>query len=192
MIRVIDNFLPNWRELRDVLDNVRYADVVNPVDSVVYPGITTEIPQQVVAEIHKRLSAIHSEAVDLRTTFARLSHKGVEAPHQAHTDSSMGQYSFMLYMNRQEHAQGGTSLVRHKATGMDTDLNLSEAGHKIWLRDTNKTDAWSITKMVAMQPNRAFIFPSYMMHRAEPVTGFGHTAKNGRLVLTVFYNILGE
>lgn len=191
MNRVIDNFLPRWHEVRSFADSASYKDVINPVDSVVYPGICTDVSTSVKHELVNRLSAVHGQSVALRTVFFRLSLKGNVAPHQAHTDSTMGQFSMMLYMNHDKDAQGGTSLIRHKATGITSDEGLSEFGQRIWLRDTNKYDAWTIYKTVQMRPNRAFIFDSRLMHRAEPVQGFGYNNKSGRLVLTAFYD-LGE
>lgn len=191
MNRVIDNFLPNWSELRAYCDSASYDDIVNPVDGVTYPGICVDVPTEVKHELSKRLAVVHGNNVELRTVFFRLSPKGTVAPHQAHTDSTMGQYSMMLYMNHDRDAEGGTSLVRHKATGITSDENLSEFGQRIWLRDTNDYDKWSIYKLVGMRPNRAFVFDSRLMHRAEPVQGFGFSKKNARLVLTAFYD-LGE
>lgn len=185
----IDGFIPHWNELRDYADRAHYADTVNPTDGVVYPGICAEIPISAKQAILNALSAVYGRTVTPNLMFMRLSPKGVKAPHQAHTDSTMGQYSMMLYMNRLEHSKGGTSLIQHKATGMQDDSNLSPLGERVWLRDTNDYGAWSITKLAHMQPNRAFIFPAKMFHRAEPVEGFGNNPKNARLVLTVFFNL---
>jgi hypothetical protein len=191
MILVNDRFLKDFNGVRDYADTANYVDVVSPVDNVTYPGINAELPVVLKAEVLEKLAAIHGQSVVPNHMFMRLSPQGVRAPHQAHTDSTMGQYTLILYMNRLAHVSGGTSLVKHRATGMESDLNLTKSLHAHWERDTNNYNAWSITKMVAMQPNRAFVFPSHMMHRAEPLDGFGFHKKNARLVLTCFYN-LGE
>ncbi len=180
---VIDNFLPHWSDLRAYADTATYADVVNPVDGVAYPGICRDIPEYVTEAIQQRLGKINIKAL-----FMRLSLAGVIAPHQAHTDSTMGQFSLMLYMNQAKDSTGGTSLVRHIDTGIESDVGLTETGRRIWLRDTNRPQKWSVTKLAWMQPNRAFIFPAHLMHRAEPVGGFGTNSKNGRLVLTAFFD----
>lgn len=191
MNRVIDNFLPDWKGLRTYADTADYRDVVNPVDGVVYPGICVEVPTETKHEIAKRLGTVHGQSVALKTVFFRLSPKGTVAPHQAHTDSTMGQFSMMLYMNHDRDATGGTSLLRHRLTGIENDRRLTQQQAVLWELDTNVYSAWSITKMVAMRPNRAFIFDSHLFHRAEPVQGFGYNKKNARLVLTAFYD-LGE
>lgn len=189
---IVDNFLPSWKLLREYLDSAPFADVVNPVDSVRYPGICTVLPDTIKVEVPKRLAEIHGQPVKINALFMRLSLKGVDAPHQAHTDSTMGQRSLMLYMNRFEHCVGGTSLVRHLATGMESDIALTPYLQRVWLRDTNRPTAWSIVSMAHMEPNRAFLFDSRLMHRAEPVGGFGTNKKNGRLVLTAFYDLTGD
>lgn len=174
---IIDDFLPAdiFAALRRHCDHVSYAGVTNPVDGVLYPNISLDIPAAVVEFLGKP-----------KTAFMRLSLKGVKAPHQAHTDTLMGDRSLMLYLSRVEHCKGGTALVQHIPTGMYSDP-FDEEEEEIWKRDTNQPDCWEIYEMADMQPNRAVFFNAHLMHRAEPVGGFGTDAKNGRLVLTAFY-----
>lgn len=174
---IIDDFLPAdvFAMLRKHCDEISYAGVVNPVDKIVYPDISIDIPYKV----KQFLGAP-------KTMFMRLSLAGVKAPHQAHTDTLMGTQSLMLYLTRLIHCRGGTSLVRHNETGMTSDpLTFEEEA--IWRRDTNNPRAWHVYDMAIMVPNRAVLFDAKLMHRAEPVGGFGTDAKNGRLVLTAFY-----
>lgn len=174
---LIDDFLPAgvFNLLREHCDGLDYSGVKNPVDGVVYPGISIDIPQVVLQWLGRP-----------KTVFMRLSLPGMQAPHQAHTDTLMGSESLMLYLCRQEHCRGGTSLVRHVKTGMRSDPR-SKIEEEVWKRDTNNPNAWEIYEIAQMQPNRAAIFDASLMHRAEPVGGFGTDAKNGRLVLTAFY-----
>lgn len=174
---IIDEFLPTrmFELLRKHCDSLDYSGVVNPVDGVKYPGISVDIPKVVLPWFGNP-----------KTIFMRLSLPGMEAPHQAHTDTLMGEESLMLYLCRPEHCRGGTALVRHKATKMDFNPRTEE-GAEIWRQDTNVPEAWEVYELAAMQPNRAAIFDASLMHRAEPIGGFGTDAKNGRLVLTAFY-----
>jgi hypothetical protein len=98
----------------------------------------------------------------------------------------MGDYTFLLYM---QDGPGGTSFVRHKEQGMEhgpaDDQELAA-----WKKDTNIPDAWEINGIVGMKENRACIFDSSFMHRAEPVEGFGNDVDDGRLVLTAFVSRL--
>jgi hypothetical protein len=183
MIEIVDNFLDEamYNRLRAHADTLSFAGVQNPVDGVVYPGISTDIPDDVKRFILRTLQPRDY------TLFMRLSLAGVPVPHQAHTDSLMGTKSLMLYLNRPEHCKGGTSFVKHIRTGMISDPR-DKFEEALWKLDTNKRKAWEIYEQVDMKSNRAAIFPSKLMHRAEPSGGFGKDAQTGRLVLTMFYS----
>lgn len=181
---VIDHFLPDLQGWREWADTATYEDVVNPLDGVSYPGICKDVPAY---GTRKRLESVMGSAVRINTIFTRLSLAGVPVPHQAHTDAVMGQFSLMVYLNRAEHCRGGTSLVRH-VNGMDRNP-LDEEQRMTWERDTNIPEMWKPYSMCNMQPNRAFIFQADLMHRAEPIGGFGDSPENGRLVLTAFFDL---
>lgn len=182
---IVDNFLDDFPAFNRHARSVDYSGVVNPVDGVLYPDISTDIPDDVRADIQDKLSAIMGYEVEIKTLFMRLTSKNTKgAPHQAHTDTVMGHFTLLLYMND---GPGGTSFVRHKETGMDSDPR-NDAEYAIWRRDTNVPDAWEPYEMVSMRENRANIISSGLMHRAEPVNGFGESVEDGRLVLTAFFS----
>lgn len=167
--------------LRLYADEAIYEDIINPVDGVTYPAICKTIPEEVVVELRRQL-----KVPALNVVFMRLSLANTPAPHQAHTDTTMGKNSFMLYLTRDEFCQGGTALVEHKSLRFASDPQM-ERELVAWQRDTNNPDAWRVYQLARMKANRAFIFPSNLMHRAEPVGGFGSSPYDGRLVLTAFY-----
>lgn len=176
-LEIIDDFLPQdvFEHLRTHCDKLDYSGVVNPADNVLYPGISIEIPEITMQFLGRPKYA-----------FLRLSLEGIPTPHQAHTDMLMGHRSLMFYVNRPEHCRGGTSLVQHKETGMYRNP-VNSAEEALWKQDTNNPDMWEVYEMAEMVPNRAVLFDAELMHRAEPIGGFGTDAKNGRLVLTAFY-----
>lgn len=181
-----DDFLSNYPEFREHLDVICYNGVTNPVDGVFYPGVSIQIPENVSSEVHSNIEHLEGETVTINAMFLRLSLEGVEAPHQAHTDAVMGQRSLMLYLSRKEDCIGGTSFVTHH-NGMDRNP-VNEYEEKVWAADTNNPEKWDVTSMCEMAPNRALMFDSGLMHRAEPIGGFGNSPQNGRLVLTAFYD----
>lgn len=183
---MVDDFLPEFGEFRHYLDGLDYNGVVNPADGVFYPGVSLEIPESIRSDVITGIEKAEGRQVKVNTMFLRLSPEGVKAPHQAHTDAIMGQRSMMLYLNREEHQQGGTALVKHES-GMDRNPETLEQA-QIWERDTNLPHKWEVTGMFHMEQNRACMFDSFLMHRAEPVGGFGDTPENARLVLTAFYD----
>ena len=181
---VVDDFLEDFAFWREWADVQTFKDEVNPVDGVIYPGICKAVPSW---GIQQRLNGIMGVQVTINSIFMRLSPAGANPPHWAHNDASMGQYSLMLYLNRPEHCQGGTALLEHKLFGL-RDGPRDEEEMEAWKQNTNDADAWKQTMVCEMKTNRAFIFRSELMHAALPVSGFGKDAKDGRLVLTAFFN----
>jgi len=186
---IIDGFLDDFESFRAHIDSVDYNGYVNPVDGVEYPGISDDISEGIRAEVIYKLQKAVKRPIIKATLFMRLSVEGHEAPHQAHNDEIMGQFSMMLYLNRVEHASGGTSFLRHKKLGFSASLETKEQ-EDAWKEDTNKYDEWDIIGVIDMLPNRAAIFNSNQMHRAEPVAGFGSNAQDGRLVLVCFFDVI--
>lgn len=183
---IVDNFLSTdtFESLRARAISNDYKGVCNPVDGLEYPDVSVNIPEVVANEIHYRLSDLRGRPVDISTMFLRLTCENTKGtPHQAHTDTVMGDYTLLLYIND---GPGGTSYVTHKETGMYGDPR-SEQELNAWRRDTKVPDAWMITEMVNMKKNRANIIPADLMHRAEPAGGFGKDASDGRIVLTAFF-----
>lgn len=177
-----DNFLKNYDLLREFADSAEFKDEENPVDGVIYPMICAELPDEITKEVQEKVKPNNTFVL-----FMRMSPEGVHCPHIAHTDNSMGDFSLMIYLNRQEHCKGGTSLIYHRQTGM---AFAPEAPEMVGIarRDQNISDAWITHSHCAMAPNRAFNFPAQMFHRAEPIGGFGTTNHDSRLVLTCFYD----
>lgn len=175
---IIDDFLNDYDGMRKHCDKLSYDGMTSPVDNVFYPGVTDDIPSHVRDEIQLKLGSLFN-GVKINYLFLRLSPEGTQAPHQAHNDESMGQYSFMLYLNRAKHCTGGTSFVEHVSGD-----NLSS-----WADDHSDPEKWNIVAMTDMKSNRACIFDASDMHRSEPIGGFGKTAKTARLVLVGFFDV---
>ena len=182
---IVDNFLKTFDVLFDhARTGADYAGIENPADGIVYPDVTTDIPKQCLLEIERRLDEVMGWPVNIKTIFMRLTCDNTSgAPHQAHNDSVMGDYTLLLYLND---GPGGTSFVIHKETGLKGNPQTEEQ-FEAWQRDTNIPDAWEIYEMGEMKQNRANIIPASRMHRAEPVGGFGSDASDGRIVLTAFF-----
>lgn len=182
---VVDDFLPEFKELQEYAKTATFTDVVNEADGVTYPLICAEIPN------HLRLAVItmiaeHFAMPEALTMFMRRSPAGVPCPHQVHSDASMGTHSLMLYLNAEGDCQGGTSFLSHRASGIAYNPGY-ELFTGVVVEDQNRPDAWEVRDMAEMRPNRAVIFDASRLHRAEPVGGFGDTPENTRVVLTCFF-----
>lgn len=180
-IQIVDNFLDDFEEFNDWARSQHYGGVVNPEDGVLYPDIVVALPDGLLDEVQKKVP----EMANINYAFLRLTNSNTEgAPHQAHNDAVMGQYTFILYL---QDGPGGTSVVRHKMAGLENGPE-SFIEQQIWERDTNVPQAWEVVGMVDMKANRATWYPSTVMHRAEPIGGFGKGVEDGRLVLTIFFD----
>ena len=183
---IVDGFLDDFDRFRAHCDHVDYKGTVNPVDGVLYPGISDHIPLSIRSEVIFKLGRL-VRPIEKITLFMRLTTDDFVVPHQAHNDATMGEYGMILYLNRSIHVAGGTSFVRHVEEGMENGP-MDKRQQAIWQRDTNRPDMWEIIEMNEMQSNRAFIFRTEQMHRAEPPSGFGSTAADGRLVMVAFFD----
>tara|TARA_R110000824_G_scaffold120069_2_gene275052 strand:- start:2668 stop:3225 length:558 start_codon:yes stop_codon:yes gene_type:complete len=180
------NFLSNYPDFRSHCDNIDYSGITSPVDGVFYEGVSTHIPESVQIEVKANLDALIGRPVKINHLFMRLSKEGVNAPHEAHTDATMGTYSMMLYLNRQDDCKGGTALLRHKS-GLDSNPKTQE-DYELWEEEQKITDKWEVTEMAFMEENKACVFDAYRMHRSEPTGGFGNNNENGRLVMVAFFD----
>ena len=173
----IDDFLLDYPRWRKYFDGAVYEDVINPADGVKYPGICQTIPQELRDEIEENLLSF-TTFKRINYIFARLTVQGANPPHWAHNDLSMGAGTLILYLNREEHCQGGTVLLNH----VDSKASLETLQ-----QDTNDLTKWVATDGFDMKPNRAAIFPSSCMHAALPREGFGNSSLDGRLILGAFF-----
>ena len=185
-----------FEKLNEYARTAPYDDIENPADGVVYPAINAAVPDWAQRRVTQRLKEVTGRDLDIAYAFLRLTAPDIaKAPHQAHTDSAMADFTFILYM--QDAPPGledvaGTSLVKHRTVGGLHQTPWTQAELDIWERDTNRYDQWTITKLYKMERNKAAFYPSKMMHRAEPVGGFGYDAEDGRLVLVAFLNRKGK
>lgn len=185
---VLDDFLEQFETLRRYADQAVFSDVSNPADNVVYPHICAQIPHNIQNEIEFQIATTMGAPPQIQYLFMRMSPEGAPVPHEAHTDLLMGQWSMMLYLNREYHCKGGTALLRHRGTGLSVHPR-NDAELAVWNRDHNNRAAWETELLVKMVANRAFIFPAYLMHCALPIGGFGKTQQDARMVLTAFFNL---
>lgn len=178
---VIDDFLDYPDAVREYARTAEFKDHLNPVEGVMYPLINHPLPPQLVGEVFFKLSQVLGVKVAGEFIYLRLSTEGTPVYHSVHTDSNIGQWTMVLYLNEEKDCRGGTSLRRHKATGLARTPTTKEE-EELWQREGNDQDAWETVMHCPMKKNRAFIYDSFLMHNAEPVGGFGKDATDGRLV----------
>lgn len=179
-----DKFLPEdiYEKLKAYALSCDFAGIENPIDGVFYPDINIDIPEDIKNHVKWKISTVTGVEPKDDLMFLRMSKRGVFCPHIHHHDRSHGKYSLMLYLNT--HDEGGTSLVRHKATG----CTYAPEDPDCILDDTNNVDKWTAYHNPGMNENTAVLFDAGLMHRAESVGGFGETQEEARIVLTCFFN----
>lgn len=187
---IIDGFLDNAEAFRQYAINESYEGVTSPFDNIHYPDISLKVPPNIEMEIKSKLAERDIGPITNSTIFMRMSKAGVKAPHQAHTDKIMGDYTLLLYLNKDEDCQGGTDILKH-IDGMEVHPTAQEE-ISLWERDANIPEQWTKTGFCPMKFNRAFVLRSDLFHRSQPLGGFGDTPENSRLVLIMFFNVLGE
>jgi len=180
---IIDGFLTTYDELKAYSKSADFSTIVNPVDGVNYPHICADIPDAIRAELLGKLTEFLGKEPENVTMFMRQSPEGCHVPHIAHTDNSMGLYSFMLYMND---AEGGTAFIRHRETGIMYAPESQDMVDFI-VSDQNSPEKWALVDMAHMKENRAVIFDAGKFHCAMPIGGFGEGVE-ARTVLTCFFS----
>lgn len=185
---IFHDFLDDYEGFIAQSDTFEFKDKYSPNDGVTYPNICENFPDEVRQEVLAKLTGFFGMEPKDPKMVVRLSLAGSNPPHLAHNDSVMGQYTFMLYLNKPEHCQGGTWFVDHKDCPM-SELVHTEEQHKIWQRDTNDPSKWVVIDSVGMQTNKAVLFKSNLMHQTADPCGFGSSIEDGRLVLICFFDL---
>lgn len=191
---IVDDFLADYPAMRALADEAQYETLENPFDCHTYPGIYLLNGMPIYDEMQQKLSQIMGTPVELLTFFMRQSMDKAYCPEQAHTDTAMEQqFSFVLYLNRPEHCQGGTSFLRHKESGWEQACRNDEVwDNAAYVHDGKKPDCFETVLLCPMRSNRLIIYPSYLIHRSEPIDGFGSTPEDARLVAVGFFNLVAN
>ena len=177
---VIDGFLSNYNELKEYSKTAVFKEEVNDVDGAVYPAICLDVPESIRGSVIDGIQKTKGYKINVNLMFLRANPKGSREPYQAHNDLNMGSNTFILYLKD----SGGTAFVEHINTGMNkNDHSLID----VWLQDCNVKDAWCVTDLINMEENRALFFNAEMMHRGEPVEGYGE-GNDARMILVCFYD----
>ena len=180
---IIDNFLECFEDVKSLAKDGVFKDEKNTYDGVVYPEICRDIPNCIAQEVEENLSKVIGKNIEISAMFLRRSPEDAECPNKVHHDLSMGQYSLMLYVNEREDM--GTSFVVHRSTGIGYAPEARDFV-SIIAADSNNDGAWREIEFTQSKENRALIFESERMHRAEPIGGFGKGSES-RTVLTCFF-----
>ncbi|WP_300618066.1 DUF6445 family protein [Dokdonella sp.] len=193
-IVVVDDFLSNPHEVRDLALRLTYPDQEgafpgrNSLERINLDGLVPQV-SRMVGEPLRLLDPPQSHA-KCRITLA--ADKGRA---KVHVDQSY--WSGILYLSLPEHCRGGTDFFRHRRTGTErgpTNLeelramgysSMEEMHSDIIEKDSNDDEAWELTMRVPMRFNRLVLLRPWFWHTAGEA--FGNRLENGRLVYLMFF-----
>lgn len=167
-----------FKQLLAAAQSSEFNDVANPIDGIVYPLISLDIPDLVRKEIE------FLTKTPVKMLFMRRSPKGVHCPNPYHHDGSHGRTSFMLYLNESEGS--GTAFVRHRPTGAAYAPEIESIAQHL-RDDTALFNAWELVGFCEAKPNKACMFNAELLHAAYPLGGHGE-GEGARCVLTAFFD----
>jgi len=194
---IVDDFFADFAAARRCALQREYSTQTNPYDSNQYPTVSMlpeDEPHELVVEAGNKIARIMSSRIAIPRALFRFTLADAQQPYQAHSDAFMGaQFTAIVYMNEWSQCKGGTALLRHRSLGVDRlDRETPEKVSQQLHADENRPEAWHTEVLVPMMPNRLLIIPADLIHRSEPVEGFGSGTEDGRLVMVISFDLQRE
>lgn len=180
MIRVIDNFIPEFETVRDMVMQAnfgQYEFMGKP-----YSGVG-----QVMLPVRALLEESLGFNIDFVHGHLRLGTKETALTHYIHADT-YSQMAMVLYFTEPQ-CETGTAFWRHKATG--ESLMPSNAPPDVFAMfdaDIEDESKWVQQMFVKAQENRAVLFNSRLFHSRFPRELPIEEHEVPRLVATAFFN----
>lgn len=175
-IHIIEDVLPDpvgYRErmLRSSFETMNFGE------AGVFHGIarSDELGTVLPALITQRLPQLIS-----KLTFLRKSPYGQVEPNFIHTDSGMGDWTGILYLNEKPAAGDGTDFWRHWDTGF-VEPNGGDEKTADW-KDSAKWNRWH---HVEAKFNRLLLFKAPLFHSRAIFENYG-SGDDARLIQVVF------
>ncbi|MET3134453.1 tetratricopeptide (TPR) repeat protein [Oxalobacteraceae bacterium GrIS 1.11] len=177
-----------------------------------YPGMQTDggdcqdIMERIASAVGQPIKFISPDNGSYR-----LSYADAEARTDIHVDNESGEnfnfYAGVLYLNRPEQCQGGTTFWRHGASGWrrrPPEAEVRAGGYpsfkhfqKRWLANVavrkfndlrERREDWQALLEVPMRNNRLIIYRGHYFHSISHV--FGASPEDGRLVQLFFFELI--
>lgn len=209
MKTIIDNFLKDPMALRQKALSASYQDLVGP-DGETYKRVCP-VPGRL---IKARLSDALGCQVDVETAVLRCNWR-LDAPNQAiHSDSLYSNHAAVLYLSPDSDCRGGTTLWRHRDTGLDCWPSAKTIPDPVELvriqqlisADWCYPDKFMMTELILAKFNRLAVYPTDAFHsrwigdflpadqaaKSSDFEGYGETLETGRLILAIFFNKLQD
>lgn len=203
---IIDNFHPNFTELRQKSAAVEFAKH-NPF----YPGVQSasdpahlQAVSPLLTKVFKDVFGITNGVSLLQCAYSIVTTPEVNlTPIQClpHVDTyDTGRIALLHYLSGVE--QGGTAFYRHRKTGLELLTDETYEGYKKILTQEGKPklgymrgsdDRFEMTMKIDAAPNRAILYRSALLHSGFiPISsGLSTDPLTGRLTLNSFFQAKG-
>lgn len=172
-VRVFDNFLPDPDAsiaLSGPFSSFHFENCT--FHGISLPEPDKDVLRNRIAELFPKLSSTLS--------FFRQSPEGQEEPHFIHTDIDMGDWTALMYLNRNPPRDDGTSFWEYSPSGEIGSTVPHERSE-----DGKTSDKWSLRGTIQAKFNRMIMFPSSYFHSRAIYDNWGN-ADNARLTQVVF------
>lgn len=195
-ILIVDDFLDNARELREVGLQVDYPPIQanypgrNSLQAVNVQGLEQEVSRLVGEPLVPAPGQAHGKF--------RISLAGEQGQAGVHVDPS--HWTGILYLSLPEHCRGGTEFFRHIPTNTERGAYHDDEARSMGypsakqmiatiLEDTLDASRWEMTMRVPMRFNRLVLLRPWLWHSAGE--SFGSSLQDGRLIYLMFFASAG-
>ena len=210
---VIDDFLQDPQELKDVAVQSQFEPYPGVLDRKGYPGMRAKAPEQYSFNLTELLEPVIKanfdvpEELSLRKSICMFSLTTMSpnelGPLQCtpHFDASTPHHmAVLLYLCDQQH--GGTGFYRHNATGfqqitaenrehyLDTYYEEMNAKRPLQRYFDDSNDQFTFLGMIPAKFNRLVVYRGSLLHSAciNPAISINPDPLSGRLTVNTFYD----
>lgn len=173
MIQILDNALPNIDLVRERALALEFRSY--DFEHCTFHGIAVGDPTRSLLDLMRH----KFPQLNPTLTFFRKSPQGQQEPHFIHTDIDMGDWSAILYLNKNPPEGDGTCFWTYKSGAIESDIEheRSEEGKRL--------EGWDMRLRVPARFNRLVMFPSSYFHSRAIYDNWG-AGDEARLTQVVF------
>jgi len=179
---IFDDFFEDPIKIKALINSAPMEDI-KYADGVTYPNIV-RLPLAIENEVTQNLKQIFGP-ITVEICFARYSFEDVIPPHWAHSDHEIAQYIALVYLSDGD-LEAGTYVLKHRDLGFETHPR-EKIFRDALIEHANDRKKWFPTFLAPAKFNRLVILNTELIHAAGE--SYGTTREDGRLVLSVFFNI---
>lgn len=182
-ILVVDNFIPDFNVVKEVIKDVKYGDHEFMGKNYTGWGSVT-LPLKMLIE--KKLGF----PVAVYQSHLRMGRMDTPLTHYIHADNAGAEFGLVYYLSVPD-CRTGTAFWRHKELGLQACPD--DCDDELFSRldaDIRDPSLWEMTGFVDAKENRALFFDSSMFHSRWPEVIPVAVGDKPRLVSTTFFNRL--